>query len=285
MRAEQLRLDRHEVPVAGREVDEALEIEVVLDPERDGHRPHPDAGHRGIADVDEIDTGVAQEAGGLDRPVDADRARRVDLDRNDVAPGAELGQQLGGRRPLAVRGSAAASARRSTASRRAVRSRCADRMRSASRTMASRVEPRIAADVFRRRPAAAPTISDAPAAVHLRDDRGEVLGTGRVHELALDRAGAARHSEDRAGGSHPGRLADLLERLEAGLRPGAAVDPDDVDRRRLEDPARRPRATSRRLARAPRRTSAGRRSGDPRMPSAPRRSRGGGGAGRRRSRS
>ena len=35
MGAEQLRLERHQVPVAGREVDEALDVEVVLDAERD----------------------------------------------------------------------------------------------------------------------------------------------------------------------------------------------------------------------------------------------------------
>ena len=44
--AEQLRLEGHQVPVAGREVDEALEVEVVLDAERDGQGAHPDAGHR-----------------------------------------------------------------------------------------------------------------------------------------------------------------------------------------------------------------------------------------------
>ena len=95
VRAEQLRLDRHEVPVAGREVDEALEVEVVLDAERDGHRAHPDPGHRRVADVDEVDAGVAQEPRGVDRPVDPDRARRVDLDRDDEPPLAELGAGAG----------------------------------------------------------------------------------------------------------------------------------------------------------------------------------------------
>ena len=80
MRAEQLRLERHQVPVAGREVDEALEVEVVLDAERDGQRAHPDAGHGAVADVDEVDAGRLEQPRGLDRPLDADRARRVDLD-------------------------------------------------------------------------------------------------------------------------------------------------------------------------------------------------------------
>ena len=72
MRAEQLRLERHQVPVAGREVDEALEVEVVLDPERDGHRAHPDPGHRRVLNVAQVGAGVAEEARGVDRALDAD---------------------------------------------------------------------------------------------------------------------------------------------------------------------------------------------------------------------
>ena len=49
VRAQQLGLERHQVPVAGRDVDEALEVEVVLDPERDGHRAHAHARHRRVA--------------------------------------------------------------------------------------------------------------------------------------------------------------------------------------------------------------------------------------------
>ena len=59
MGAEQLRLERHEVPVAGREVDEALEVEVVLDAERDGDAAHPDPGHGRVADIEEVDAGLA----------------------------------------------------------------------------------------------------------------------------------------------------------------------------------------------------------------------------------
>ena len=83
VRAQQLRLERHEVPVAGRRVDDALEVEVVLDPERDGHRAHPHAGHRGVADVDEVRARVAQQPRGVDRALDPDAPRRVDLDRHD----------------------------------------------------------------------------------------------------------------------------------------------------------------------------------------------------------
>ena len=87
MGAEQLGLEGHQVPVARRAVDEALEVEVVLDPERHGQGAHPDPGHRRIGDVDQVDAGVAQEPGGLDRPLDADAAWWVDLDRDDEVAG------------------------------------------------------------------------------------------------------------------------------------------------------------------------------------------------------
>ena len=89
MGAEQLRFEGHQVPVAGRAVDEALEVEVVLDPERDGQGAHPHPRHRRVGDVDEVDAGVAQEAGGLDRPLDPDAPGRVDLDRDDEPAGLE----------------------------------------------------------------------------------------------------------------------------------------------------------------------------------------------------
>ena len=101
MRAEQLRLEGHQVPVARRAVDEALEVEVVLDPERDGQRAHPDPGHRRVGDVDEVDAGVAQEPGGLDRPLDPDAPRRIDLDRDDELAGVEQLGQAGRRRRVA----------------------------------------------------------------------------------------------------------------------------------------------------------------------------------------
>ena len=96
--AEQLRLEGHQVPVARRAVDEALEVEVVLDPERHGQGAHPDPGHRRVGDVDEVDAGVAQEPGGLDRPLDPDAPRRVDLDRDDELAGVEQLGQAGRRR-------------------------------------------------------------------------------------------------------------------------------------------------------------------------------------------
>ena len=104
VRPEQLRLEGHEVPVAGRDVDDALEVQVVLDPERDGQRPHPHAGHRRVADVDGIDAGRLEQARGLDRALDADRARRVDLDRDHEPPLGEGPREAGGRGHVAGRG-------------------------------------------------------------------------------------------------------------------------------------------------------------------------------------
>ena len=98
MGTEQLRFERHEVPVARRHVDDALEVEVVLDPERHGQRAHPDAGHRRVADVDDVDAGGLQEPGRLERALDADRARRVDLDGDDVAARRERPGETGRRR-------------------------------------------------------------------------------------------------------------------------------------------------------------------------------------------
>ncbi len=72
----------------------------MLDPEGDRQGAHPDPGHRRVGDVDEVDAGIAQEPGGLDRPLDPDAPRRVDLDRDD---------ELGRRRGAPPVGSAAAA--------------------------------------------------------------------------------------------------------------------------------------------------------------------------------
>ena len=103
MGAQQLRLDRHEVAVTGREMDQALEVEVVLDAERDGHRPHAHARHGRVADIDEVHPGGLEEPGGLDRPLDADRSRRVDLDRDHVTAFVQLREERRGRGTFADR--------------------------------------------------------------------------------------------------------------------------------------------------------------------------------------
>ena len=70
---------------------------------------------------------------------------------------------------------------------------------------------------------------------HPRHHRPEVLGPRRVDELALDPLRQAGVRQDRAGrGVRPPAAAECLERLEAGVRAGAAVHADHVDRRARE---------------------------------------------------
>ena len=68
---------------------------------------------------------------------------------------------------------------------------------------------------------------------HPRDHLAEVLGPGRIHELALDALGQAGVRLKRAGHDGAGR-AGPHQRLETGLRTGAAVDPDGVHARLRE---------------------------------------------------
>ena len=88
--AQQLRFEGHQVAVARREVDQAFQVQVVLDAEGHGHRAHAHAGHGAVADVDEVDAGLLQQPRGLDGALDAHRARRVDLDADDEATLGEL---------------------------------------------------------------------------------------------------------------------------------------------------------------------------------------------------
>ena len=95
-------------------------------------------------------------------------------------------------------------------------------------------------DVLGRRPAA-PADDRRPRVEHVADHPPEVVGAGRVDELALDPLGQAGV---RAGWPGPAG-AHRRERIQAAHRPGAAVDPDDVDvgdagQRRRRDPGRRP---------------------------------------------
>ncbi len=93
--------------------------------------------------------------------------------------------------------------------------------------------------MFRRRPAA-PADDGGPRVEHVADHPAEILGTGRVDELALDSLGKTRVREDGPpGGAHG------PERIQTTDRPGTAVDPDDIDigdagQRRRRDPGRRP---------------------------------------------
>ena len=217
-------------------MDEALEVEIVLDPE--GHRQgaHPNPGHRRVGDVDEVDTGIAEEPGGLDRPLDPDAPRRVDLDRHDEAAGGEELGQTGRRRRVA----GGCRVGRGLDDRRP-RPTAGDLLRAvvdvrgrgtgASALGIGRVErvegrPHLG-DVIGRRAAAA---ADDPRAgrQHARRHRPEILGAGGVDEAPLEplRQTGVRH--DRPCGRAADRPAHRLEGVEAGRRPRTAVDPDRV---------------------------------------------------------
>ena len=151
--------------------------------------------------------------------------------------GEELGRRrrLAGRRP-AVGGAASTNDGRDRRGRRGRRGRAVASRPALAAGRAARVERgphrgRCAPASCRssrrrsrpRRPASAATI--AP----------KYSGPARVDELALDPLGQAGVRDDRAGRGRRRRAGpNALERLEAGVRPGAAVDADHVDRRRLE---------------------------------------------------
>ena len=174
-----------------------------------------------------------QQPRGLDRPLDADAARRVDLDRDhEPARCEELGE-AGRRRPLLGRSvpSARAPGPRSCAGRRAAaggrRRRAAasalDR-RGRRRSSAARMAATCAGVV----PQQPPTIR-APTASMRGVTLGEVVGARRVDEAALEPLRQPGVGHDRAGTApSAGGAAHPLEGVDRGTRAGAAVDPDHV---------------------------------------------------------
>ena len=228
MGPQQLRLERHQVPVAGRQVDDALEIEVVLDAEGDSEGAHPHAGHRRVADVDAVGAGRCQEPCGVHRPLDPDRARRVDLHGDDVAARPELLEQRGGGRDVAsgaVDAGGRCGARGLDKRRPPLRAWAGllGRSRRADRAI-DRGPHR--GDVGRRGPAAA---ADDPGAGCQRDGRdlGEPVRVGRVDELPLNPLRQPRVRHERAGQCMAGRV-DPAQGVERGTGPDAAVDPERV---------------------------------------------------------
>ena len=233
MRAQQLRLERHQVPVAGRRVDDALEVEVVLDPERDGHRAHPHPGHRGVADVDEVGARVAQQPRGVDRALDPDAPRRVDLDRDDEpARGERVGEArarpAARRRRSSRRTRSAAPEPTSTSAARLAEPRA---RRAASRPCRSRrarpASPRCAPGVVPQQP---PMIR-APASRSRGTIEPKYAGSAAYTNRPSSRWGRpALGMIERAGSPSsgaPNRASASMRRD----RPDAAVDADRVDAR------------------------------------------------------
>ena len=56
---------------------QTLQVQVVLDPERDRHRTHPNSRHGAVADVHEVDAGFLQDACRFDGSLDAHGSRRM----------------------------------------------------------------------------------------------------------------------------------------------------------------------------------------------------------------
>ena len=143
-------------------------------------------------------------------------------------PSAEPGEERGGRRRL----EAAVGGRRwrRGRGRRSRRSRSRRRRPRSSPSTSRRGRRRIAAMCSGVVPQQPPTIA-APASSSRGDHRAEVRRARPRRRTGPRSAAAGRRwgSIERAGCRVPG--AHRLERLEAGLRPGAAVDADDVDRR------------------------------------------------------
>ena len=166
VRAEQLRLEGHEVPVAGREVDEALEVQVVLDAERDGQRAHPDPGHRRVADVDRSTPAAwSSRAASIVRSMRIERGGSISTEIDEPAV-RERPRQPG--RAVARSGPVVgvADGRRSRRAGPARSGRPRPRAASARRDR-SGVERRAhRGDVLRRRPAAATDDPRRPASTN-----------------------------------------------------------------------------------------------------------------------
>ena len=85
----------------------------------------------------------------------------------------------------------------------------------------------------RRRRAAAAADDPSSGGEHTRDHRTEVLGSGRVDEVALDalrQSGVRDDGTSHGGGRRPG----LDQRLQTYERPGSAVDADGIHSRRRQ---------------------------------------------------
>ena len=208
-----------------------------------------------------------KEAGGVEGAVDPDRARRVYLDRDDEGALGELAGEAGRRRRLTLRpglaprrpGRAAASvssrseASRSEASGRGATAACGPRRRPAPWRRWPPASPPCGPascrssrprSWLRRRSSAAPSRRSTRARPSRRGDPS--MRCGRP---ALGWSERATMPVGRAGSQ---------QRLEAGLRTRAAVDPDRVHARRGQRRGGQRRAWCRRPAAGPRRTSAGR---------------------------
>ena len=244
MRAEELRLEGHEVAVPGREVDEHLKAEVAPDGEAHGDGAHAHPGHGAVADVDEIGAGVADERSRLDGALDAHAAGRIDLDADDEATAGQSRRQAGrwrrrDCRPLIV-GGRPHSPRRSTGggrlthsvrrARRAVGLAAARQPGTASMVAVEGLTHR--GHVLRGRAAAA-THEPSPGGKEARHLVGEVAWRGSPHELAA-------HTTSQPGVGHDDErrltrgTGHLPEHVDGGDGPRATVHAERIDASGME---------------------------------------------------
>src|SRR5579859_1526415 len=66
VRAEQVRLDRHQVAVASGEVDDRLQVKMVAQEAGKGEAAHTYAGHGAVGDVDKLDTQALEMGGAVE---------------------------------------------------------------------------------------------------------------------------------------------------------------------------------------------------------------------------
>ena len=93
MRAEQIGLDRHQVAVARREVDDRLEVQPLQNQPRQRQAAHAHARHRAIGDVDELDALALQVRRAIQNLLRIQPLRRVKLRADDEAPGLQRAPQ------------------------------------------------------------------------------------------------------------------------------------------------------------------------------------------------
>src|SRR5439155_16526842 len=218
VRADQLRLERHQVLVAGGEVDQGVDANLLPDHERQRERAHADPRHRAVTDVDGVGTGSFDELSTGDAFGRIEAARRVDLHADDERAGRQPLREWRGWQLL----------RRVEVDRDRGRGRGAldpggggDRLQRGTHGR----------DVCRRRAATAADVRH-PEIGGLAGEGREVFGCGEVEEPTLDPrrkagVGLARQRQ-------PGLMAHGLQHLERNLRSDPAVDADDVDACPLE---------------------------------------------------
>src|SRR2546430_2227152 len=100
VRGDQLRLERHQVLVAGGEVDQGVDANLLPDHERQRERAHADPRHRAVTDIDGVGARSFDELSTGDALGRIEAARWVDLHADDERAGREPLREWCGRELL-----------------------------------------------------------------------------------------------------------------------------------------------------------------------------------------